>query len=133
MFTIVNPNAEVRETHDVSLLLREAGAGNAGVLLFSDLADFDRFVAEVVRIHSQISLSPAYLQLRPPDSDSWPPSPPTAAFIAYTDGASRCNPGPAACAYVISGSRIRGEITHKQYLGPRSRTTWRNTKACSWR
>ena len=40
-------------------------------------------------------------------------------FTVYTDGASRSNPGPAACAYVITGDPAAAPITHKQYLGPR--------------
>jgi ribonuclease HI len=108
MLIIRDPKPEIRETHDVALLLREPATGNhSGLLLFSDLSDFDRFVADIVRIHSQISLTNGYAQTA------------SSNLSVHTDGASRSNPGPGACAYVVARDGQSGLTTYKQYLGPR--------------
>jgi ribonuclease HI len=38
-------------------------------------------------------------------------------LIVYTDGASRCNPGHASCAYLVGFAGKDPFKTHKQYLG----------------
>jgi ribonuclease HI len=43
----------------------------------------------------------------------------TATLIVYTDGASRSNPGPAACSYLVMGEDNRPFKMHSEYLGPK--------------